>query len=183
VRPFRLHVVLASLTAFACGEAPPTPVLTNEAKAEIAAEVEAAARSWWSAWQTMDFELGMSFVSDQPEAVWVGDDGILQGKMRMREAWTEWAADIREQTNRRTEVTFVVLSSDLAFVTLKFTNASSTLMSGTVTPERSVFETLFFHLIFLTTIYLPPFIGRSGPVPWLFPFEDTPRSASSSGSA
>jgi ketosteroid isomerase-like protein len=90
----------------------------------------------------MDFELGMSFVSDQPEAVWVGDDGILQGKMRMREAWTEWAADIREQTNRRTEVTFVVLSSDLAFVTLKFTNASSTLMSGTVTPERSVFETL-----------------------------------------
>jgi uncharacterized protein (TIGR02246 family) len=139
LRPLTAAIMLS---VSACGGGASTEVLSEELEAQLTLEVEAAANSWWSAWRTMDFETGMSFISERPEAVWVGDDGIIYGKAQMREAWRDWAAGIRDQSNDRVDVRYVILTSNVAYVTLRFANAVATRPTGEVLPERSFMETL-----------------------------------------
>ncbi len=116
--------------------------LTDAAKAEVAAEVDAAASEWWNAWAAVDHDRGMALYADVPEAAWVGDEQNLYTVAAMNEAWAGvWGADRQQQQIDFTDSRTIILAPDIAYTIRRFT-AVVTEKDGTVQPQTSGVETL-----------------------------------------
>ena len=139
IRKIWFSLLLPAMAITACQ--PGTSKLTEQQKASIVAEVNAAANLWWSSWQTMDFEQGMSFISHAPEASFVGNKQILYGVAAMREDWSSWAAGVHEQDITITDSGTIVLAPDIVYTIRKYTSVQ-TLADDTITPELTGVETL-----------------------------------------
>jgi ketosteroid isomerase-like protein len=128
--------------SFIAGCRPATVELTDARKAEIAAEVDAAAAAWWDAWAAVDYDRGMSFFEDVPEAAWVWDEGILYTVAGMNEEWAgTWCADCERQQIDFTDQRTIVLAPDIAY-TIRQYDAAVTDTTGTALPMTRGVETL-----------------------------------------
>lgn len=142
------HRAVVVLTAFlmlligGCQQA--STELSDQQVTTIAAEVDAAAASWWQAWAEMDFDKGMSFVSTAPEATWLGNDTNLYGLAAMTEAWTDWASDLSTQDLEVTESRTFVVAHNMVF-TIRNVTGVATRMDGGTNPEILSVETLLWE--------------------------------------
>jgi ketosteroid isomerase-like protein len=134
---------LAVFLPFLIAGCQPAPAELNDStRAEIAAEVEAAATAWWDAWRAVDYDRGMSFFEDVPEAAWTWDGGTLYTVAGMNAQWAgEWGADWQQQQIDFTDSRTVVLAPDIAYTIRQF-DAVVTDTSGAVLPKVSGVETL-----------------------------------------
>jgi ketosteroid isomerase-like protein len=135
-----LLAVPATIALVACQ--PAAMELTDAMKAEIAAEVDATASEWWDAWAAVDYDRGMRFFEDAPEAGWVGDEENLHTVTEMRDAWAGvWGTDWRQQQIDFTHSRTIVLAPDIAYTIRQYT-AVVTDTAGNVQPQTSGVETL-----------------------------------------
>ena len=123
---------------------PATTALAEERKAVIAAEVDSVAAEWWSAWETVDAERGLSFIADDVETAWTGDDGTTYSLAALREAWRAWGEGLQgPQRIEFVDAKTIVLGSDVVCTIRRFTNVQ-THAGGSVAPEFSSVETLIW---------------------------------------
>lgn len=115
--------------------------LTEQQKANLAAEVDAVASSWWAAWAAVDLETGMSFVSHAPEASFTNNEITLYGVDAIRADWTNWESGLREQDIDFTDSYTIVLSPNIAYTIRKYA-VVATRADGSITPELTGVETL-----------------------------------------
>lgn len=134
----KLSFVLLALTA-----CQPAPVEFTEAmKAEIAAEVDATAAAWWQAWADVDYDRGMTYFEDAPEAAWTWDEGTLYTVAGMDAQWGgEWGATWQHQQIDFTDSRTVVLAPDIAYTIRQF-DATVTDTSGVQLPQVKGVETI-----------------------------------------
>ena len=135
-----LPLVLVPFITVGCE--PPAPEFTDAMKAGIAAEVDATALEWWDAWRAVDYDRGMAYFEDDPEAAWTWDEGNLYTVAGMRAEWEgTWGADWESQQIDFTDSRTVVLAPDIAYTIRQFT-AVVTDTSGAMLPQTSGVETL-----------------------------------------
>jgi len=131
---------LLPLTVAGCQPAPVN--LTDAMKAEIAAEVDAAAAAWWQAWSDVDYARGMTYVEDSPDAAWTGDQGTLYTVAGMNAEWEGvWGVTWQHQQIDFTDSRTIVLAPDVAYTIRQF-DATATDTSGVRLPQVSGVETL-----------------------------------------
>ena len=99
----RLVFAVLSLAFLATACQPATTEMTEEQKAEIAAEVNAINADYWDAWSAADFDRGMSYFHNSPETVWgyagnldIGWDAIYAAYSPMFEAIASQAVTFTE---------------------------------------------------------------------------------------
>jgi len=137
----RLKVIAPGALLLLVGACQPASTeFTDQQKTELAAEVDAAAGAWWSAWEIVDLEQGLSFMSDASESAYLGGDQNLYGVGAMREAWTDWAANLSEQDLDYSESRTFVLAPDIAF-TIRNVTGIATRKDGSIRPEIESVET------------------------------------------
>lgn len=138
----RRFLLVALVPTVLAGCQPAVVELTEAMKAEIVAEVDAAANEWWDAWAAVDYDRGMAFLEDAPEAAWVGDEENLYTVAGMNDAWEGvWGADWRHQQIDFTDSRTIVLAPDIVYTIRQYT-AVVTDTAGTVLPQTSGVETL-----------------------------------------
>jgi ketosteroid isomerase-like protein len=138
----RRFLPLALVPLITVGCEPPALEFTDAMKAEIAAEVDAAAEEWWDAWEAVDFDRGMAFFEDSPDAAWTWDEGNLYTVAGMEAEWEgDWGSDWQQQDIDFIDSRTVVLASDVAYTIREYT-AVVTDTSGAMLPQTSGVETL-----------------------------------------
>jgi ketosteroid isomerase-like protein len=122
----------------------PTTDLTAEQRAAIAAEVDSVAAEWWSAWEDADADRGLSFIADDAETAWTGDDGTTYTLAAISSAWRGWGEGIQgPQQIEFTDATTVVLAADVV-CTIRRVTTVQTHVGGTTAPEFDSVETLIW---------------------------------------
>jgi len=135
-----VYVTLTGLWIAGCQ--PPVGELTEDMKADIAAEVDAAASAWWEAWAAVDYDRGMSFFEDVPEASWAWDEGVLHTVAGMDAAWAgTWCADCARQQIDFTDSRTIVLSPDIAYTVRQYDDVVTD-TAGIALPRTSGVETI-----------------------------------------
>jgi len=138
----RHFLPLALVPFITVGCDPPASEFTDAMKAEIAAEVDATALEWWDAWRAVDYDRGMTYFEDAPEAAWTWDEGNLYTVAGMNAEWEgAWGADWERQQIDFTDSRTIVLAPDIAYTIRQFT-AVVTDTSGAMLPQTSGVETL-----------------------------------------
>lgn len=138
----RLSAMLALALVFAAAACQPaTTELTEDQKAEIAAEVDSVASDWWAAWAAVEFDRGMSFIDAGPEATWTGDGGTVYTVAEMDRAWRPFFTQLQRQDLTFTDSRTVVLAPDIA-LTIRAVTFVATDTAGNTRPEFSSVETV-----------------------------------------
>ena len=137
-RPMLSLFVIAAAAA-ACQPAM-TP-LTEDQKAAIAAEVDSVASDWWAAWAAADFDRGMSFIDDGPEAAWTGDEGTVYTRAEMDRTWRPSFSQVARQDLTFTDSRTIVLAPDVAY-TIRAVTGVATDTAGETRPEIRSVETI-----------------------------------------
>ena len=109
---------------------PATMELTEEQKAEIAAEVNALQADLWDAWREMDIDRALSFGRDVPEFMFAYE-GQLWDYAEFEEAARSVSADVESQTFTITESQTTVLAPDVVCITEQGTNVATDTMGET----------------------------------------------------
>ena len=112
-----------------------TTELTEEMKAEIAAEVELLHGQFWDAWRAADVDRGLSYYPDIPEAAYATEGDLFFGPSEMENQARSWGADLASQTITFTESHTTVLSSNIVCINARATY-SQTDNAGATAPER-----------------------------------------------
>ena len=81
----RLLLAALAVSVFVACQ-PATTELTDEMKAEITTEVQAAINDYTEAWESVDLERGMAFTLNSPDAMWVGLGRITRDVFTQQEA-------------------------------------------------------------------------------------------------
>jgi hypothetical protein len=132
-------LLLLLLAVVACQ--PATMELTEEQKAEIAAEVDSLTNEWWSAWEAFDFDKGLSFVPDNEGIVWAGaGTRTVYSPVEGREVWGPGVAGLSRQELEFTNSRTVVLAPDIVW-TLREGDGTAIDTTGTVVHEGHFIET------------------------------------------
>ncbi len=140
----RLTVSIVPILSLLTACQPNVIGLTTEQRAAIAAEVDSVAVEWWSAWENVDADRGLSFIADDAETAWTGDDGTTYSLAAITEAWQGWEDGMDgPQQIEFTDATTVVLAPDVVCTIRRFTNVQ-THVGGTVAPEFDSVETLIW---------------------------------------
>jgi ketosteroid isomerase-like protein len=106
-------LVLLMLGVVACQ--PRTTELTDERKAEIAAEVNARNAEYWDAWRAADWDRGMAYYVDSPDFVWAAGGVVFYGKERLEQSRPGFA-NVASQAFLFRDSRTVVMASDAATV-------------------------------------------------------------------
>ncbi len=136
-----LAVLALALVSAAVACQPAMTGLTEEQKAEIAAEVDSVASDWWASWAAVEYDRGMSFIDTGPEASWTGDEGTLYTVAEMDKAWRPWATELQHQDLTFTDSRTVVLTPEIA-LTIRAVTGVATDTTGNTRPEISSIETM-----------------------------------------
>ena len=116
--------------------------LTEEQKAEIAAEVDSVMNDWFGVWAgSLDFDRLISFVTDEPETGWVNDGQALFTRAQTDAAMRPFFASLQSQTATIIESRTIVLASDVVY-TIRANNLVRVDTSGTEQPEFQFVETI-----------------------------------------
>ena len=110
---------------------PATLELTEERKAEIAAEVELLHGQFWDAWRAADVDRGLSFYDNSPELTVLRDVQLIKGFSANRDRLHAGFADISSQTITITESNTTVLAPNVVCI------AGTSMISGTDTSGTS----------------------------------------------
>lgn len=138
----RRYTLLAVISLAFTGCQPAPVELTESMKAEIAAEVDAAAAAWWQAWSDVDYDRGMTYFEDAPEAAWTWDEGTLYTVAGMNARWAgEWGTTWQHQQIDFTDSHTIVLTADIAY-TIRQYDATVTDTSGVQLPQAKGVETI-----------------------------------------
>ena len=135
----RTFAAFAVCSLFVSCQAPPTE-MTEAQREAIVAEIDSLTAEWWEAWETFDWDRGLSFIADEPETTWTGAVRTLYSVHEMREVWSEAMAGLQRQeldfTNSRT----VVLAPDIVW-TLREGDSRIIDTTGAVVSEGQFIET------------------------------------------
>jgi ketosteroid isomerase-like protein len=111
----RFVLAAFALTALAACQ-PAVTELTEEQKAEIAAEVDSVMSVWYSIWAgSLDFDRLATFVTDEPETGWVNDGQVLFTRAETDAAMRPFFASLQSQTATTTKSQTIVLAHDMAY--------------------------------------------------------------------
>lgn len=117
------RVVFAAfaLTVFAACQ-PATTELTDEMKAEIAAEVELIHAQMWDAWREVDVEKGMSYFYNSPTLTIAGEGELTTGFDTLRDIVHPSHAHMASQRITITESQTTVFALNVVSIVDKLTN-------------------------------------------------------------
>ncbi len=116
--------------------------MTEEQKAEIAAEVDSVMNDWLGVWAgSMDFDRAISFVTDEPETGWVNDGQALFTRVETDAAFRPFFASLQSQTATITKSRTIVLASDVVY-TIRAHNVARVYTSGDEQPAIQFVETI-----------------------------------------
>ncbi len=134
--------VMPSLMLLAVVACQPASVdLTDEQKAEIAAEVDSLTNEWWAAWEVFDFDRGLSFFPDGQDIVWAGAGArTVYSPAEGREVWGPGVTGLQRQDLEFTNSRTVVLAPDIVW-TLREGNGTAIDTTGAVVYEGQFIET------------------------------------------
>ena len=137
-----MPALLLLLLAVACqSTSTQSTQLTSAQRAVIAAEVDSVCdNEWYPAWETVDFDRGLSFIVDEPETAWVHEGQAIYTRAGIDAAFRPGAAMVQSQKFNWTNSRTVVLAPDVAY-TIREGTYVATDTAGNVTPERRFAET------------------------------------------
>jgi len=102
---------------------PATTELTEEQKAEIAAEVEAIHTENAQAWADADFDRAMSYIQNSQDMIFAFEGALMHGWETMYNAWAPLFEGVSRQEMTFTETNTVVLARDAVCIMAQGTNA------------------------------------------------------------
>jgi hypothetical protein len=136
----RIFGAVLILILLAGCQAPPPGEMTPEQEAAIIAEIDSLTVEWWNAWETFDWDRGLSFIEDGPQTTWAGAGKTVYSVAEMREAWMPAMAGFQRQELEVTNSRTIVLAPDIVW-TLREGNSSLFDTAGTVVSEGQFIET------------------------------------------
>ena len=93
----------------------PPPEMTEAEIAQIKTEIDSLTAEWWEAWETFDWERGLSLIHDAPETTWTGAVQTVYSVAEMREIWPPAMAGLAGQDLEFTNARTVVLAPDIVW--------------------------------------------------------------------
>jgi ketosteroid isomerase-like protein len=110
--------------------------LTEERKAEIAAELFPINAEYWEAWRAADWDRGMAYYLDSPDFVWAAGGAAFFGKAVLEE-YKPGFANVASQTFTFRDMRTVVMAPNAASVTAIGTWAQTD-SAGVTGPPREI---------------------------------------------
>lgn len=110
----RRRILPLLLVAAACQ--PRMVELTEQRKADIAAEINTANTGYWDAWTDADWDRGMAYYLDSPDFVWAAGGAIVYGK-QVLENYRSRFANVARQAFILPDPRIIVMAPDAAAVT------------------------------------------------------------------
>lgn len=129
----RLVFVASALTVLV-GCQPATTELTEEQKAEIAAEVEAINSEFWDVWREADVTRGMSYYHDAPDFTLALSGQIVHGFSAFNELAATVFANVASQVITIDESETTVLARNVVLV-VEHVTYTQTDTEGVTSPE------------------------------------------------
>jgi uncharacterized protein (TIGR02246 family) len=108
--------------------------LTEQRKAEIAAEVNALNAEYWEAWRAADWDRGMAYYVDSPDFVWAAG-GVVHFGLNVLEEARPGFANVASQMFAFRDSRIIVMAPDAASVTATGTWAQTD-SAGVTGPAR-----------------------------------------------
>ena len=130
----RLTLSVLSL-AFLAACQPATTELTDEQKAEIAAEVEALHAASWDAWRAVDLDRALSYWDSSSDVWWAEQGQIVHGYVEAESHFREASAGVSSFDITISESRTLVLAAD-AVAVLQQGVFSVTDSAGMTSPEQ-----------------------------------------------
>ena len=134
MRRFALAALSLAFLATACQ--PATTELTEEQKAEIAAEVSAINAEWWDLWRAADIDRGMSYFYDSPDLVFAMEGALTHGYADLDAIVRTEMASVASQEIKFIDSETTVLAPDAVCITEAAT-FTATDTAGVTTPEAT----------------------------------------------
>jgi ketosteroid isomerase-like protein len=119
-------------------------MFTEEQRAAVVAEVDTVMKEWWGIWAgsgDIDFDRGMSFITDEPETVWVNDGQVLLTKAVIQEVFRPFFAALQRQIVTPIESRTIALASDVVY-TIRAVNLVRIDTAGNEQPAVQFVETI-----------------------------------------
>jgi hypothetical protein len=126
------RLIIPLLLLVACRPAPVE--LTDQRKAEIAADVNARNAEYWDAWRAADWDRGITYYIDSPDFVWAAGGTVYFGLSALQESRPRFGS-VASQTFAFRDSRTLVMAPDVATVTALGT-WSQTDTAGVVGPSR-----------------------------------------------
>lgn len=132
----RFVLAAFALAVFAACQ-PASQELTDNLKAEIAAEVELLHGQFWDAWRETDFERGMSYYLNSPEFTFTYQGQMISGYSAFWDFFESAFTSVESQTISIDESKTTVLAADVVSVTVQGTYAPTD-TGGVTGPESTL---------------------------------------------
>jgi len=129
----RLALAVPALAFLAACQPAPTD-LTEEQKAEIAAEVNAINIEFFDAWRQADFDRGMSYYYDSPEFAFAYEGEVHYGYAEVEARFRPGMANVASQDITMTSSETMVLAPDVV-CTMEAGTYSTTDTDGVTGPD------------------------------------------------
>ena len=140
------RVALAALSfAFLAGCQAATTELTDEQKAEIAAEVNAINTEFWGAWRQGDFDRGMSYYYNSPDLALAYEGVVDYGYAEIEAKYRPGMANVASQDIAITSSETTVLAPDVV-CTMDAGTYAVTDTNGVTGPQSAFAVTLIWVL-------------------------------------
>ncbi len=139
-----MRLALAALSVtFLVACQPGATELTEEQKAEVAAQVDAVRADFWDAWRDWDVDRVISYYLNSPDFVWADEGQLFTGWAALNEAVQ--AGNLESQTITFNESRTTVLAADAVHVVEQGTY-SVTDTDGVTGPKIAfAFSALWMH--------------------------------------
>jgi len=132
----RLAFAALSLAFLATACQPATTELTEEQKAEIAAEVNAINTGFWDAWRAADFDQGMSYYYNSPDLAFGFEGAVDYGYAEIDAKYRPGMTGVVSQNITITSSETIVLAPDVV-CTMETATFTVTDTAGVTGPEMS----------------------------------------------
>ncbi len=133
----RLTLAALSLAFMATACQPATTELTEEQKAEIAAEVNAINAEFWDVWRAADFDRAMSYYHNSPDLAFAMEAVVDYGYAEIDAKYRPGFASVASQTLTVTHSRTTVLAPDVVCI-METARMSQTDTAGVTGPETDV---------------------------------------------
>jgi ketosteroid isomerase-like protein len=129
-----MHRLIVPLLLAVAACQPRTAALTDQRKAEIAAEVNALNAQYWDAWRAADWDRGVAYYVDSPDFVWAAGGTVYFGVNVLQESRPRFNS-VASQTFTFQDSRTIVMAPDAVTVTALGTWAQTD-TAGVTGPAR-----------------------------------------------
>ena len=130
-----LSAIMLVCAACQPGREMAVPALTDEYRAALADSLDSVVADWWEAWNRIDVDRGMSFISDSPDVSWAQDGSVIYTKRALEEVMRQELATIGGQQIQVLDSRTVILSPDLAYSVRKVAATHTDLAGNQIESE------------------------------------------------